>query len=176
MPFWCPCSAPGHPLHFDPSISYFAYNLSYIIITLVQGDGWVFEVAIIKFVIWGWMIGPLPNFHQLFLVSSLPSDYSCKVRPAEVRSSSWHNWSLKLSLSFTTKTWCQPKVKLFKTKFICLSLSCRFNFIAKKLNKRLIQLGGTELQSLGLADDQHELGYVNLVCTVCSPVIPKCRS
>lgn len=36
----------------------------------------------------------------------------------------------------------------------------RFNFIAKKLNKRLIQLGGTELQSLGLADDQHELGYV----------------
>ncbi|XP_078382662.1 NADPH-dependent diflavin oxidoreductase 1-like isoform X2 [Oculina patagonica] len=34
----------------------------------------------------------------------------------------------------------------------------KFNFIAKKMNKRLIQLGGTELQSLGLADDQHELG------------------
>lgn len=55
-----------------------------------------------------------------------------------------------------------PEIKLFKTKFICLSCSCRFNFIAKKLNKRLIQLGGTELQSIGLADDQHELGYVNL--------------
>lgn len=36
----------------------------------------------------------------------------------------------------------------------------RFNFIAKKLYKRLIQLGGTSLQSLGLADDQHDLGYV----------------
>ncbi|KAJ7339371.1 NADPH-dependent diflavin oxidoreductase 1 [Desmophyllum pertusum] len=34
----------------------------------------------------------------------------------------------------------------------------KFNFIAKKLNKRMIQLGGSELQSLGLADDQHELG------------------
>ena len=37
---------------------------------------------------------------------------------------------------------------------------CRFNFIAKKLYKRLIQLGGTALQLLGLADDQHDLGYV----------------
>ena len=45
---------------------------------------------------------------------------------------------------------------------IKFSLLHRFNFIAKKLNKRLIQLGGTELQRLGLADDQHDLGYVNL--------------
>ena len=75
-------------------------------------------------------------------------------------------WKKKLgvrcTLSFIIKTWCQPNGKLFKTKFVCLSCSCRFNFIAKKLNKRLIQLGGTELQSLGLADDQHELGYVYL--------------
>ncbi|XP_068695868.1 NADPH-dependent diflavin oxidoreductase 1-like [Montipora foliosa] len=34
----------------------------------------------------------------------------------------------------------------------------KFNFIAKKLYKRLIQLGGKSLQSLGLADDQHDLG------------------
>ncbi|XP_044174557.1 NADPH-dependent diflavin oxidoreductase 1-like [Acropora millepora] len=34
----------------------------------------------------------------------------------------------------------------------------KFNFIAKKLYKRLIQLGGTSLLSLGLADDQHDLG------------------
>ncbi|RMX46189.1 hypothetical protein pdam_00007846 [Pocillopora damicornis] len=34
----------------------------------------------------------------------------------------------------------------------------KFNFIAKKLNKRLIQLGGRELQRVGLADDQHDLG------------------
>ena len=44
-----------------------------------------------------------------------------------------------------------------------LSWFCRFNFIAKKLYKRLIQLGGTSLLSLGLADDQHDLGYA-IIC------------
>ena len=44
-----------------------------------------------------------------------------------------------------------------------LSCFCRFNFIAKKLYKRLIQLGGTSLLSLGLADDQHDLGYA-IIC------------
>lgn len=34
----------------------------------------------------------------------------------------------------------------------------KFNFAAKKLNKRLTQLGGKELLSIGLADDQHNLG------------------
>ena len=34
----------------------------------------------------------------------------------------------------------------------------RFNFIAKKLYKRIIQLGGQPMQGLALADDQHDLG------------------
>ena len=34
----------------------------------------------------------------------------------------------------------------------------KFNFAAKKLNKRLMQLGATELLPIGLADDQHDLG------------------
>ncbi|EDO30877.1 predicted protein [Nematostella vectensis] len=34
----------------------------------------------------------------------------------------------------------------------------KFNFIAKKLNKRLLQLGASVLQPVGLADDQHDLG------------------
>ena len=34
----------------------------------------------------------------------------------------------------------------------------KFNFAAKKLNKRLAQLGGIELIPIGLADDQHDLG------------------
>jgi equilibrative nucleoside transporter 1/2/3 len=38
----------------------------------------------------------------------------------------------------------------------------RFNFIAKKLFKRLAQLGAKELVTIGLADDQHELGLVLL--------------
>jgi len=34
----------------------------------------------------------------------------------------------------------------------------KFNFAARKLNKRLIQLSATELIPIGLADDQHNLG------------------
>ena len=34
----------------------------------------------------------------------------------------------------------------------------RFNFVAKKLHKRLQQLGSTGLVDTGLADDMHDLG------------------
>ena len=34
----------------------------------------------------------------------------------------------------------------------------RFNFIGKKLQKRLEQLGGQAMLPAGLADDMHELG------------------
>ncbi|XP_061887354.1 NADPH-dependent diflavin oxidoreductase 1 [Entelurus aequoreus] len=34
----------------------------------------------------------------------------------------------------------------------------KFNFVAKKLHKRLVQLGATLLLPVGLADDQHDLG------------------
>ncbi|KAG9354602.1 hypothetical protein JZ751_001315 [Albula glossodonta] len=34
----------------------------------------------------------------------------------------------------------------------------KFNFVAKKLHKRLLQLGATALLPVGLADDQHDLG------------------
>lgn len=34
----------------------------------------------------------------------------------------------------------------------------RFNFVAKKLHRRLVQLGASMLIPVGLADDQHDLG------------------
>lgn len=34
----------------------------------------------------------------------------------------------------------------------------KFNFVAKKLHKRVVQLGGKPLLELGLCDDQHEMG------------------
>ena len=34
----------------------------------------------------------------------------------------------------------------------------KFNHTAKKLHKRLVQLGGQPLTEVGLADDQHDLG------------------
>lgn len=36
---------------------------------------------------------------------------------------------------------------------------CRYNYVAKKLYRRLLQLGGTALLPLSLGDDQHDLGY-----------------
>ncbi|KFB52621.1 AGAP003889-PA-like protein [Anopheles sinensis] len=35
----------------------------------------------------------------------------------------------------------------------------KFNYVAKKLHKRLLQLGGSALLQVGLCDDQHDLGY-----------------
>ena len=34
----------------------------------------------------------------------------------------------------------------------------KFNFVAKKLHKRLLQLGGTTIMPIALCDDQHDLG------------------
>lgn len=34
----------------------------------------------------------------------------------------------------------------------------KFNHVAKKLYRRLIQLGGEPLSDIGLADDQHDIG------------------
>lgn len=34
----------------------------------------------------------------------------------------------------------------------------KFNFVAKRLHKRLIQLGASAIEPVGLCDDQHELG------------------
>ncbi|CAD7002325.1 NADPH-dependent diflavin oxidoreductase 1 isoform X2 [Ceratitis capitata] len=55
-----------------------------------------------------------------------------------------------------------PVDSLRYLKFACLGLGdssyAKFNFAAKKLNKRLIQLGGHAIQPLGLCDDQHDHG------------------
>jgi len=42
----------------------------------------------------------------------------------------------------------------------------RFNFVAKKLHKRLLMLGATALVPLGLADDQHDLGSLPVTLLV----------
>ena len=42
--------------------------------------------------------------------------------------------------------------------FDCFLVLFRYNFVAKKLFKRLTQLSGTPLVPLILCDDQHDLG------------------
>lgn len=55
-----------------------------------------------------------------------------------------------------------PKDSLAATRFSVFGLGDssypKFNFVAKKLHKRLMTLGGAQLAPLGLADDQHPYG------------------
>lgn len=38
----------------------------------------------------------------------------------------------------------------------------KFNWVGKRLNKRLLQLGGSEVIGIGLCDDQHDLGIAGV--------------
>ncbi|XP_054735753.1 NADPH-dependent diflavin oxidoreductase 1 isoform X2 [Anastrepha obliqua] len=55
-----------------------------------------------------------------------------------------------------------PADSLQRLNFACLGLGdssyAKFNFTAKKLNKRLMQLGAIPILDLGLCDDQHDHG------------------
>lgn len=55
-----------------------------------------------------------------------------------------------------------PSSSLTCVKFATIGLGDssyqKFNVVAKKLHKRLVQLGGTPLQPICLGDDQHEIG------------------
>lgn len=67
-----------------------------------------------------------------------------------------HFWKFLLRKSLTASS-------LLNLRFAVLGLGdssyVKYNFVAKRLNKRLNQLGGQELIPLGLGDDQHDLGY-----------------
>ncbi|TMS07974.1 NADPH-dependent diflavin oxidoreductase 1 [Larimichthys crocea] len=55
----------------------------------------------------------------------------------------------------------QPRASLSPSAaplYLCMIFKLLFNFVAKKLHKRLLQLGASVLLPVGLADDQHDLG------------------
>ncbi|KAM9063975.1 NADPH-dependent diflavin oxidoreductase 1 isoform X2 [Sarcophilus harrisii] len=55
-----------------------------------------------------------------------------------------------------------PPTSLCQMDYAVLGLGdssyAKFNFVAKKLHRRLLQLGGNALLPIGLGDDQHDLG------------------
>lgn len=51
-----------------------------------------------------------------------------------------------------------PKSAYVSPHTIDYVILIRYNYVAKKLHRRLLQLGGTALLPLSLGDDQHELG------------------
>lgn len=55
-----------------------------------------------------------------------------------------------------------PADSLRSMRFAVLGLGdsgyAKFNFVAKRLNRRLLQLGGQQLIPAGLCDDQHDMG------------------
>ncbi|KAH8365916.1 hypothetical protein KR093_007298 [Drosophila rubida] len=59
-----------------------------------------------------------------------------------------------------------PSNSLVGLQFACLGLGdssySKFNYAAKKLHKRLLNLGATSLCPLGLCDDQHDYGHLGI--------------
>lgn len=54
----------------------------------------------------------------------------------------------------------------------------KFNFVAKRLNKRVQQLGANAIQSIGLCDDQHDLGasavYIKWIVDLWNELLVQC--
>lgn len=54
----------------------------------------------------------------------------------------------------------------------------KFNFVAKRLNKRLQQLGANTIQEIGLCDDQHDLGasavYIKWITDLWNELLVQC--
>ncbi|XP_071036381.1 NADPH-dependent diflavin oxidoreductase 1 [Parasteatoda tepidariorum] len=65
-------------------------------------------------------------------------------------------WKFLLRKNHPTSSLCHLKFCVFG---LGDSSYEKFNVVAKKLNKRLLQLGATEVLPIALGDDQHELGY-----------------
>ncbi|GFQ75650.1 NADPH-dependent diflavin oxidoreductase 1 [Trichonephila clavata] len=65
-------------------------------------------------------------------------------------------WKFMLRKGLPSNSLCHIKFSVFG---LGDSSYDKFNVVAKKLNKRLLQLGALELIPLTLGDDQHELGY-----------------
>lgn len=86
----------------------------------------------------------LQNFWRFLLRKSLPHNslQSVQLAVLGLGDSSYQKYSLDY-------------VKCFNLHFVV-----RYNFVGKKLYRRLLQLGGRSILPLGLADDQHEFGYV----------------
>jgi len=91
------------------------------------------------------------NFTNFQLVCFIASTTGQGEEPDNMK----HFWKALLKRSL-------PKTHLSKMSFTVLGLGdssyAKFNFVAKKLFKRLVQLGATPLTEIFLADDQHELG------------------
>ena len=65
---------------------------------------------------------------------------------------------------------CPRKPIFGVTKVFACTRSSRYNFVAKRLHKRLLQLGAEQMYRRGLGDDQHQLGCVCLAVCVCACV------
>eukprot|EP00042_Codosiga_hollandica_P006983 m.16648 g.16648 ORF g.16648 m.16648 type:complete len:449 (+) comp28546_c0_seq1:1279-2625(+) len=65
-------------------------------------------------------------------------------------------WRFLLQKQLPLDSLCAAQVAVFGLGDSSYS---KFNFVAKKLTKRLVQLGAQQMLDTGLADDQHPLGY-----------------
>ena len=76
------------------------------------------------------------------------SEKACRRTPCPVSGSVCLAWAIHPTPSLPFQA--QPKCDSF--------IVCRYNYVAKKLHRRLLQLGGTAFLPLSLGDDQHDMG------------------
>lgn len=53
----------------------------------------------------------------------------------------------------------EVSIHVITISIVMVLVTTRYNYVAKKLYRRLLQLGGKSVMPLGLADEQHEFGY-----------------
>lgn len=98
---------------------------------------------------------PLKNFWRFLFKKSLPAGSLSRLDCAILGlGDSSYPKSVLPQVHSSLRTCTEPLLGLHQP---LLSLR-RFNFVAKKLHKRLLQLGASVLLPVGLADDQHDLG------------------
>lgn len=95
----------------------------------------------------------LPLVREMSLITCDTFGDFCCVRASPVAPLQLFN-----SVFLALETPPTPSLLICLTHTIDYVILIRYNYVAKKLHRRLLQLGGTALLPLSLGDDQHELG------------------
>ncbi|XP_060528344.1 NADPH-dependent diflavin oxidoreductase 1 isoform X2 [Cylas formicarius] len=105
----------------------------------------------------GSVVKSLDQYNVIDLVKEQCAIFICSTTgQGEEPDNMKHFWKFLLRKSLPSNSLCSLK---FAVLGLGDSSYPKFNFVAKRLHKRLLQLGGQSIIPLGLGDDQHDLGY-----------------
>ncbi|KAJ8918818.1 hypothetical protein NQ315_011104 [Exocentrus adspersus] len=103
------------------------------------------------------VVKPLDEYDVLELISEKCVIFICSTTGQGEEPDNMKNfWKFLLRKSLSTSALCNLRFGVFG---LGDSSYEKFNYVAKRLRKRLLQLGAQAILPLGLGDDQHDLGY-----------------